>query len=308
MVRSAITPEQMKPLFARGSYTTLRLLVFVLLSLALMTLDHRQHRLDSARAALSLLIYPVQYLVDLPFRAGTWMAERLSFRTSLLRENSALRNQILLQSAGLQKLSALENENIRLRELFQTSLRVRGEVRAAELLAVDLDPFRRQIVINKGSLHGVTPGLPLLDANGLMGQVINVGPVSSIALLITDPSHAVPVQVSRNGLRALALGTGASDRLDLPYIPTDADIQVGDMLITSGLGGRFPPDYPVAKVVSVDHGPGYPFARIRAVPTAHLEHSREVLLVLGETTPPVPLPEPEPPAAPQKARPSGDKR
>ncbi|MDA1107880.1 MAG: rod shape-determining protein MreC [Proteobacteria bacterium] len=298
----------MKPLFARGSYTTLRLLVFALLALALMTLDHRQHRLDSARAALSLLIYPVQYLVDLPFRAGAWMADSLSSRTSLLRENSALRNQALLQSAGLQKLSALENENTSLRELLQTSLRVRGEVRAAELLAVDLDPFRRQIVINKGSLHGVTPGLPLLDANGLMGQVIHVGPVSSIALLITDPSHAVPVQVSRTGLRALALGTGASDRLDLPYIPTDADIQVGDILITSGLGGRFPPDYPVAKVVSVHHDPGQPFASIRAVPTAHLEHSREVLLVLGETGPPVPLPEPAPPAAPQKARPGGDKR
>lgn len=295
----------MKPLFARGPYTTLRLLVFVLLSLALMTLDHRQHRLDSARAALSLLIYPVQYLVNLPFRAGTWMAESLSSRTSLLQENSKLRDQALLQSAGLQKLSALENENIRLRELLQSSLRVHGEVRAAELLAVDLDPFRRQIVINKGSLHGITPGLPLLDANGLMGQIIHVGPLSSIALLITDPSHAVPVQVSRNGLRALALGTGASDRLDLPYIPTDADIQVDDMLITSGLGGRFPPDYPVAKVVSVDHDPGQPFARIRAAPTAHLDHSREVLLVFGETSPSVPLPEPAPP---QAAHTRGDKQ
>ena len=298
MARSAITPEHMKPLFARGSYTTLRLLVFVLLSLALMTLDHRQHRLDSARAALSVLVYPVQYLVSLPFSAGAWISESLSFRTSLLRENSELRGQALLQSAGLQKLSALESENIRLRELLQISLRVHGEVRAAELLAVDLDPFRRQIIINKGSLQGVTPGLPLLDANGLMGQIIHAGPVSSIALLITDPSHAVPVQVVRNGLRALALGTGASDRLDLPYIPANADIQVGDMLITSGLGGRFPPDYPVAKVVSVDRDPGHPFARIRAAPTAHLEHSREVLLVLGET-PPVPLPEPAPPAAPQ---------
>ena len=156
---------------------------------------------------------------------------------------------------------------------------------------MDLDPFRRQIVINKGSQHGVTLGLPLLDANGLMGQIMRVGPVSSIALLITDPSHAVPVQVSRNGLRALALGTGASDRLELPYLPGDADIQVGDVLITSGLGGRFPPDYPVAKVVSVERDPGQPFARILAVPSARLEHSREVLLVLGENRPTVPPPE-----------------
>lgn len=303
MARSAITPEQMKPLFARGSYTTLRLLVFVLLSLALMTLDHRQHRLDSTRAALSVLIYPVQYVINLPFTAGAWMADSLSTHTSLLRENKELRDQALLQSAGLQKLNGLESENTRLRELLQSSQRVHGEVRAAELLAVDLDPFRRQIVINKGSQHGVTPGLPLLDANGLMGQVMRVGPISSIALLITDPSHAVPVQVVRNGLRALALGTGASDRLDLPYIPNDADIQVGDLLITSGLGGRFPPDYPVAKVVSVNHDPGQPFAMIRAAPSAHLEHSREVLLVLGETSPPALLPETVPPPA----RPLGGK-
>ncbi len=303
MARSAITPEQMKPLFARGSYTTLRLLVFVLLSLALMTLDHRQHGLDSTRAALSVLIYPVQYVINLPFTAGAWMADSLSTHTSLLRENKELRDQALLQSAGLQKLNGLESENTRLRELLQSSQRVRGEVRAAELLAADIDPFRRQIVINKGSQHGVTPGLPLLDANGLMGQVMRVGPISSIALLITDPSHAVPVQVVRNGLRALALGTGASDRLDLPYIPNDADIQVGDLLITSGLGGRFPPDYPVAKVVSVNHDPGQAFAMIRAAPSAHLEHSREVLLVLGETSPPALLPE----TAPPPARPRGGK-
>ncbi len=281
MVKAAITPEQMKPLFARGPYTTLRLLVFVLLALALMTFDHRQHRLDSVRQALSLLIYPVQYSVDLPFRVSAWIADSFSSHTHLLRENAELRSESLVQGAQLHKLNSLENENARLRELLQSSAKVGKQTRVAELLAVDLDPFRREVIINKGSVHGVVPGLPLIDAHGLMGQIIHVSPVSSIALLITDPSHAVPVQVERNGLRTLVIGTGISDRLDIPYVPTDADIQVGDLLVTSGLGGRFPPDYPVAKVVSVEHDPGLTFAMIRAEPTARMEHNREVLLVLS---------------------------
>lgn len=283
----------MKPLFARGPYTTLRLLVFVLLALALMTFDHRQHRLDGVRQALSLLIYPVQYSVDLPFRVGAWIADSFSSRTLLLRENAELRSESLVQSAQLHRLNSLENENARLRELLQSSVKLGKQTRVAELLAVDLDPFRREVVINMGSAHGVTPGLPLIDAYGLMGQLIHVNPASSIALLITDPSHAVPVQVERNGLRTLVVGTGIPDRLDLPYVPTDADIQVGDLLVTSGLGGRFPPDYPVAKVISVEHDPSLTFARIRAAPTARLEHNREVLLVLSE--PEVPAPADAPP-------------
>lgn len=281
MVKAAIIPEQMKPLFARGPYNTLRLLVFILLSLGLMTLDRQQH-LDSVRSTLSLLVYPVQYTVDLPFRMGTWVSDSLTFRSRLLHENAELRSESLVQGVQLQKLGSLANENERLRALLQSSAKVRQDTRVAELLAVDLDPFRREIIINKGSLHGVVPGLPLIDAYGLMGQIIHVNPLSSMALLITDPSHAVPVQIDRNGLRALALGTGVPDRLDLPYVPTDADIQVGDLLVTSGLGGRFPPDYPVAKVVSVEHDPGLIFAKIRAEPTARLEHNREVLLVLSE--------------------------
>lgn len=308
MAKTAITPEQMKPLFARGPYTTLRLLVFVLLSLALMTLDHRQHRLDNVRAALSLLIYPVEYVVNLPFRAGSWMAESFSSRSRLMRENTELRSEALVHSAQLQKLDALESENSRLRELLQSSGKVHRQTRVAELLAVDLDPFRRQVIINKGSLHGVSSGQPLIDAHGLMGQIVHVNPVSSIALLITDPSHAVPVQVERNGLRALALGTGTPNRLDLPYIPSDADIQVGDILITSGLGGRFPPDYPVAKVVSVEHDPSMAFARIRAEPTARLEHNREVLLVQNEPGEAAPEPAPLPSEAPKRGAPAASTR
>ena len=297
MVKAAITPEHMKPLFARGPYSTLRLLVLILLSLGLMTLD-RQHRIDSIRPALSLLVYPVQYTVDLPSRVGAWISDSLTTRTQLQRDNAELRSESLVQQSQLHRLISLENENARLRELLQSSIKISKQTRVAELLAVDLDPFRREIIINKGSVHGVVPGLPLIDAYGLMGQLIHVNPFSSMALLITDPSHAVPVQVARNGLRALALGTGVSDRLELPYVPTDADIQVGDLLVTSGLGGRFPPDYPVARVISVEHDPSLTFAKIRAEPTARLEHNREVLLVLSEPEVAAPPAAPATPAAP----------
>jgi rod shape-determining protein MreC len=142
-----------------------------------------------------------------------------------------------------------------------------------------MDPYRHQIQINKGSLDRLYEGQPLLDSQGVMGQLIDVGPFTARAMLITDPSHAIPVQVNRNGLRTIALGTGSIDRLDLPHIPNNADIRVGDLLVTSGLGGRFPPGYPVADVTAVEQDPGDTFSHISARPRAALDSSREVLLV-----------------------------
>ena len=147
---------------------------------------------------------------------------------------------------------------------------------------MDLEPFTRQIVINKGSRDKIYMGQPLLDAGGIMGQIIHVNPFSSTAMLITDPNHAIPVQVNRNGLRAIAVGTGAPDNLEIPYLPNSADIKEGDLLTSSGLGGRFPPDYPVAKVNYVFKDPSKPYAVVTATPTANLERSREVLLVWTE--------------------------
>ena len=149
----------------------------------------------------------------------------------------------------------------------------------AQILAVDLDPFSRRIVINKGTQDGVGVGQSLIDSNGIMGQIVTAGPVSSNALLITDPSHAMPVQVNRNGLRSVAVGTGTVNLLELTHIPNNADIRVGDLLVTSGLGGRFPSGYPVGRIVSVERDSGQPFARVNLTPSARLARNREVLLV-----------------------------
>ena len=249
-----------------------------------MAVDHRQHHLESIRAAISLILYPLQYAVNMPFSAADWAGDKLSSREKLLEENTKLRMQQQLLMAQLQKLSALKVENIRLRELLKSSKTISEHVLIGELLAIDLEPFTRKIVINKGSVDDVYLGQPLLDAEGIMGQIIHLGPFSSTAMLITDPNHAIPVHVNRNGLRAIALGTGAPDVLDIPYLPNSADIEEGDLLTSSGLGGRFPRDYPVAIVSSVIKDPTKPYAVVKAKPTARLETSREVLLVWTEET------------------------
>ncbi len=244
-----------------------------------MVVDHRQHHVETLRSAISVLIYPIQYLVNLPVAVGQWMGESVSTRENLLEENERLRMQHLLFKAQLQKLAALQVENIRLRELLQSSRKVGENVLIAELLAVDLDPFSRQIVINKGSTDNVYLGQPVLDAEGIMGQIIHLGPFSSTAMLITDPNHAIPVHVNRNGLRAIAMGTGTPDVLEIPYMTNSADIVEGDLLTSSGLDGRFPRDYPVARVTQVAKNPTQPYATVVAEPVALLERSREVLLV-----------------------------
>jgi len=259
--------------------------VFVALSAVLMVMDHKYRSLESVRAGLSVAIYPIQLLVEVPETVSEWFSESLATRRHLQEENDSLHTQIFMQKAQMQKLAALEAENIRLRELLDSSFEVGEKVIIAELLSVNLDPYKHQIVINKGQLDNIYPGQPLLDAEGVMGQIVHAGPYTSTAVLITDTAHAIPVQVNRNGLRSIALGSGTINRLDLPYIPNSADIQPGDLLITSGLGGRFPPGYPVAVVSAVQHDPGRTFSQVVATPLAHLDRSREVLLVWpGETT------------------------
>lgn len=253
--------------------------LLVLASLFLMTLDHRQQHLETIRAAIAVVLYPLEYLVSLPAAAGNWAVDALATRNHLLDENRRLREQQLKLEARLQKFDALQAENIRLREMLQSSQKVGERLLVAELMAVDMDPFKRQVVLNKGARDGVFRGHPVLDAKGVMGQVTSVSAFSSVAMLITDPSHAIPVQVNRNGLRAIALGTGEADSLEVPHIPNNADIRVGDLLVTSGLGQRFPPGYPVAVISRIDIDPTRPYATVTARPTAHLERVREVLLV-----------------------------
>jgi rod shape-determining protein MreC len=262
----------------------MRLLVLVSLSIILMVMDHKYKSLESVRDALSLLIYPIQLTVELPGSVTDWFNETLATRRRLQEEIDSLRTQQFVQQAQMQKFAALQAENIRLRELLDSSFEVGEKVLIAELMSVNLDPYKHQVVINKGELHDIYPGQPLVDAEGVMGQIVHAGPYTSTAMLITDTSHAIPIQVNRNGLRSIALGSGTINRLDLPYIPNSADIQPGDLLITSGLGGRFPPGYPVATVTAVQHDPGNAFAAVVATPLAHLNRSREVLLIWPSQT------------------------
>ena len=268
-----------KPIFAQGPSQATRLVVTVILSLTLLVLDHRFHHLEQLRSALAFLTYPLHYLADLPFTASHWVSESTSTRETLLEQNSELKDQNLRLRAELQKYESLKAENMRLRDLVDSSFKVGDRVLVAELSSVDLDPYKQQVLINKGSASGVFVGQPILDAHAVMGQVIAVTPFSSTVLLITDTSHALPVQVLRNGLRTIAVGTGRIDELKLPYLPTNSDIVEGDLLVTSGLGGKFPPGYPVARVTRIDRSPDAPFSDVLAQPRAHLDRSREVLLV-----------------------------
>ena len=244
-----------------------------------MTLDHRQKHMQHLRAALSLLIAPIELLVDVPTDLGRWVSESLSSRQTLLEENTRLHSQNILMRARSLKNADLEAENQRLRELLGSSLKVADRVLIAELIKVDLDPFKHLIRINKTQEHGVYLDQPLLDADGIMGQVIETVPAHTTVRLITDPGHSIPIQVSRNGLRTIATGSGKINQINLPYLPNNTDIKQGDLLVTSGLGGVYPSGYPVAYVTEVKYIEGDEFAQIKAEPTAHLNRSREVLLI-----------------------------
>lgn len=244
-----------------------------------MVIDHHQSHLKIIRSALSTLVYPLQYVVNLPIQATEWISVSLVTHNNLLEENDRLKHEHLLLSSKLQRYEILEAENRRLRNLLESSFRLNDKVLVAELIAVELQSFRRQIVINKGRREGAYDGQPIVDAAGIMGQIIHVAPFSSTVLLVTDPNHALPVQVNRNGLRAIAVGTGQSDKLLLENLPNNADIQVGDLIISSGLGHRFPSGYPVGLIEKISRDPGEAFAKVIIKPSAQLSKSREVLMV-----------------------------
>lgn len=261
---------------------TLRFAVLLLLSIVLMTVDHRLGRVEPLRAALSVVVYPLQYVVNLPVEFGQWIKESLVTHQALIEENARLRHQHLLLKSRSQKFAALESENMRLRELLASSIEVGDRMLIADVLAVELEPSTRQMVLNKGSQQGVYLGQPIIDADGIVGQVIHVSPFSCTGLLITASSHALPVQVNRSGLRAIANGTGSGDGLELAYVPLNGDVRQGDLIVTSGMDGRFPAGYPVGKITGVAVDPGEPFAKITAVASAQFNRAREVLLVWSE--------------------------
>ena len=263
-----------------------RLLVLTVLSVALMVVDARFTLLKPVRSQMSLVLMESYWITDLPQRLWQGVASQFGSRTELVAENEKLKTENLLLQGRMQKLAALTEQNVRLRELLNSSALVNEKVEVAELIGMDPNPFTHRILINKGERDGVVLGQPVLDARGLMGQVVELMPYTSRVLLLTDTTHSIPVQVNRNGLRAIASGTGNPERLELRHVADTADIKEGDLLVSSGLGQRFPAGYPVATVKEVIHDSGQPFAIVRAVPTAALNRSRYLLLVFSDNRTP----------------------
>ncbi len=257
------------------------MMIFII-SLLLMVMDYRFERVSLLRSAIGTLMTPVQWMSDLPASFLNWGGSTIKTREQLLDENDALQVQIAVLERKLQRMLFLAAENNRLRELLNASSLVEDSVIVSELIGINPDPYVHEVVINKGEVDGVRVGQAVVDANGLMGQVIQVSEFTARVLLISDSSHAVPVQVNRNGLRAVAVGKGAIGQLELANVPDTADIKEGDLLVSSGLGGRFPPGYPVATVMRVAHDPGRPFAHVIVRPAAQLNQSRLVLVLFKD--------------------------
>jgi rod shape-determining protein MreC len=290
-----------KPLFLQQPSPTLRVVIFAIVSIVLMTLDHRYRYFDLLRARLAFMLSPIEYLVDAPVTAAQWVSTSLQERGRLLSENASLREQNLMLQARLQRFDDLQNENNRLRLLLGSSVKISKRMLVAEVMAIDLDPFNRRMVINKGQSHGVEAGLPLLDAQGVLGQIAHVSAYSSTVILITDPAHALPVQVARTGLRTLAEGTGADNFLALLYLPNNVELQIGDIVVTSGLGGTFPAGYPVGTVAEIKADDDESYTQALVKPYSLLDRNRELVLIWPETPAPPPT---DPPAEPTATTPA----
>jgi rod shape-determining protein MreC len=268
--------------------------MYLAIAIALMIADHRQGFGAVVRQKAALATQPVWWLASSPtrlFRAGT---ELLATRGQLQADNERKRHDLQLAIARIHRLNAVADENVRLRRLLGGTRGYALDVRMAGIVDIDLDPFRQRLVLDAGEGEGVRVGQALIDSGGVMGQVVEAHPHRSVALLITDPDHAVPVQIARSGLRTIAYGTGRSDRLLLPNIPQSADVKVGDLLITSGIGGRFPAGFPVATITSLHPDQLRLFVVGEAMPAAHLDRGNEVLLI-SNLPPPVDVGPPAPP-------------
>jgi len=276
---------QQSPLFARGPSSNARLILLAMASVLMMMADHRGHYLDRIRSGATIVAFPLQKIAAFPWDAGQWITTQFTSRRDLSSENEKLKQRNLLARGQLQRLAALRAENERLRALLDTARERPERLEVAEIERVDLDPYNHRVLIDRGSSDDVFEGQPLLDENGVMGQIVSVGPVSAYAMLISDPNHAIPVRVNRTGLRTIAFGTGRTDELVINDLPLSADVRRGDLLVTSGLGGRFPAGFPVARVARVERDPGKPFAQVIAAPAAALDRSRLVLLVWPQDEP-----------------------
>ena len=277
----------MKPIFGRGPSLQLRLFLAVIISIAAIVADSRFGVFTHVRVYLSSLVSPLQYMANAPGTLLDTMSTQVQTRADLIEQTKQQEQQLFTLRARLLKMDQLEHENQRLRELLGSPVHKESRKMVAELLSVDSDPFSHQVLINKGALDGVYNGQAVINDQGVIGQVLHVGSTTSRVLLITDSSHGIPVRVLRNDLRAIAAGSGELDKLELRNLPRNTDIQVGDLLVTSGLGGRFPEGYPVATVTRSEYVEGKPFAQIEAKPLVELDRLRYLLLLWTDKKPEV---------------------
>ncbi len=264
---------------------TLRLLAFLALSVVLIVLDHRGGWLERARATASVAVQPLWQLAGLPSRLGQTVREDAVTRSLLADDNRRLRNELLVMGARQARLQVEADENARLRGLLGAATRHELDVQLAPILDVDMDPSRQRLLLNAGSNDGVREGQSVIDAGGLVGQIIAVTPGTATVLLLTDLDHAVPVSISRTGVRLVAYGIGRSDRLEVRNIPVSSDVQAGDVVVTSGLGGRFPPGFPVGTLVDLRPDDSHAFLIGELQPAAQLDRGRDVLLLREDPVP-----------------------
>jgi len=286
-----------RPLQGRSGSPGFRFTLFAVLAVVTMYLDQRQHYLEHLRYGLQAAAYPIQLAVSSPPAAWRWLKESFQTREALQAENARLRTQQRDLEVRTMRYEALARENGELRGLRDALPPVADRWLVGEVVTVQLNSLRQRLLLNRGAANGVFRGQAVLDESGLVGQTTHVGPWSAEVILITDPEHAVPVRIERTGLRTIAVGAGDTNALALPYLPANADVKEGDVLMTSGLGGVFPEGYPVARVTEVHRDAVQPLAQVRAAPLAHIDTDKEVMLVWFKT---------DHPAAPASAATSAD--
>jgi rod shape-determining protein MreC len=290
-----------RPIIGRGPPLTAYFLTLAAISIGLMVADQRYQQIDRVRESLSTVIYPVQRAVDFPFRATDWVTGSFADRSRLRQENLELTARLRLANLQLQRFAVLEEENRRLRDMRANTTGIAEKVLVASILSVDLDPFRHRVLLGLGARDGVFKGQAVLDGEGIFGQVAKVNASTAEVILISDAEHAIPVQSNRSGVRTIAVGTGDENTLSLPFVTVESDLKEGDLLLSTGMGGIFPPGYPVARVSKVKRA-GSTFALVEARPTAKLDQAREVLLIWFKE----PVFETEPAATPVVIPPAAD--
>ena len=274
----------MNLMFSSGPSLPNRLALALLLSVFLIVFDNKFDGFGTTRVYLNSLVSPLQYLANLPGQLLNSSASRFVSHERLFSDNAKLTHDAMLMNGQLQMLTFLQQENDRLRSLLNSPVQDNTRKVVAELMAVDNNPYSHQIVINKGAINGVFEGQPVLDDNGIVGQIMQVSSTNSRVLMIADVTHAIPVRIARNNVRLVVTGSGSLNELLIQHVAHSSDLEIGDILLSSGLGNVFPEGYPVATITSIIRDESRPFSQVRAKPVAQLDRLKYLLLLWSERT------------------------